>query len=300
MNLLVTGAWSGAEKYFDNLKSMGHKVKFLQQEKDALPCDYSWVEGVICNGLFLHHPVEQFSNLRYIQLTSAGYDRVPMDYIRSHGIEIHNARGVYSLPMAEFALCGVLQLYKESRFFITRQRRHMWEKNRHIRELRGSTVCIVGFGSVGQACAEVFAALGCRILGVDLQPGENKFCDVMYCFPDLERALEQSDVVILTLPLTDETRGLFGEKLLFAIKPGAILVNIARGGLVDKVALIVSLESGHLGGAVLDVFDEEPLPAWSILWDLPNVVLTPHNSFVGDGNEERLWGVIRSSLEGVL
>ena len=89
---------------FEEIEALGHSIAFLQQERDELPCDPEWVEGAICNGLFLHHPIGSFPNLRFIQLTSAGFDRVDMDYIRAHGIEIRNARGVYSVPMAEFAV----------------------------------------------------------------------------------------------------------------------------------------------------------------------------------------------------
>ena len=126
MNLLVTGAWSDSKNCIAELETMGHTVTIMQYEKDELPCSYEWVEGVVCNGLFLTHPIEKFTNLRYIQLTSAGFDRVDMDFVKSHGIEIHNARGVYSIPMAEFAICGVLQLYKQAAFFRENQRKHLW------------------------------------------------------------------------------------------------------------------------------------------------------------------------------
>ena len=116
MNLLITGAWHGAQEHIAEIEAMGHEVRFLQWEKDEI-VDPDWVEGVIGNGLFLHHPIESFPNLQYIQLTSAGFDRVPMDYVKAHGIEIHNAKGIYSIPMAEYAVAGVLQLYKQSRFF---------------------------------------------------------------------------------------------------------------------------------------------------------------------------------------
>ena len=159
MNLLVTGAWSEGKNCIAELEAMGHTVTFMQYEKDELPCSYEWVEGVICNGLFLTHPIEKFTNLRYIQLTSAGFDRVDMDYVKSHGIKIHNARGVYSIPMAEFALCGVLQLYKQAAFFRENQRKHLWEKHRGLLEIAGKNVLIVGCGSVGNECAKRFAAL---------------------------------------------------------------------------------------------------------------------------------------------
>ena len=108
MNLLITGAWQNAREYFSQIEEMGNRIQFLQYENEELPCAYELVEGVVCNGLFMHHPIEKFSKLKYIQLTSAGYDRVPMDYIEEHRITINNAKGVYSIPMAEWALMSVL------------------------------------------------------------------------------------------------------------------------------------------------------------------------------------------------
>ena len=113
MRILITGAWKCTQAQLNRIAALGHEVFFLQQEQDALPLPYEAVEGVICNGLFLHHPIEKFTNLRCIQLTSAGFDRVNMDYIKAHGIEIYNARGVYSIPMAEFAVAGVLTAFRD-------------------------------------------------------------------------------------------------------------------------------------------------------------------------------------------
>ena len=132
MNLLVTGAWRQAADYIEILKER-HSVAFLQWETESLPCAYEWVEGIIGNGIFLSHPIERFQNLRFIQLTSVGYDRVPMDYVREHGVEIHNAKGVYSIPMAEFAIAGVLQLYKQSKFFIENQKNRGSVSYTHLR-----------------------------------------------------------------------------------------------------------------------------------------------------------------------
>ena len=119
MNLLITGAFNCTQEQLDKISEIDNKVIFHKMECDDLPCSYDWVEGVICNGLFLHHSIKKFSNLKYIQLTSAGYDRVDMNYIKEHNIQTFNARGVYSVPMAEFALGGVLNLYKQSRFSFT-------------------------------------------------------------------------------------------------------------------------------------------------------------------------------------
>ena len=292
MNLLITGAWT--DQYIKEIEEMGHKVVFLQQEKDALPCEYDWVEGVICNGLFLHHPVSRFSNLRYIQLTSAGYDRVPMEEIEARGIEIHNARGVYSIPMAEFAIAGVLDLYKDMARFRDQQKRHEWIKNRQIRELTGSGVVIVGCGSVGTECAKRFKAFGCTVIGVDLMVRQDENYDRIYGLDSLDQELERADIVVLTLPLTGETRGLFDRQKLNLIKESGILVNISRGGVIDQEAL-----EEWKGAAVLDVFEEEPLSPSSLLWEKESTVLTPHNSFVSDRNSERLKKLIIANLERI-
>lgn len=295
MNLLITGAWNDAKDHFDELEKMGHHIEFLQFEKEALPCSYEWVEGVICNGLFLSHEIEKFANLKYIQLTSAGFDRVPMEYVEEHQIEIHNAKGVYSIPMAEFALFGVLELYKQGRFFMENQKQHRWEKHRELLELNEKRVCIVGCGSVGTECAKRFRAFGCTINGIDLVPRNDKNYEEMFGLDRLEEILTESDIVVLTLPLTDQTRHLIDEVKLKKMKRGAILVNIARGAVVDMNALINALS--NLGGAVLDVFEEEPLEEEDPLWEMENIIITPHNSFIGEKNNERLWKIIERNLK---
>lgn len=295
MNLLITGAWQQANEYIAQIEKI-HSVKFLAWEKDELPCDPVWVEGIIGNGIFLSHPIESFTNLRYIQLTSAGFDRVPMDYVKEHNIKICNARGVYSIPMAEYALYSVLALYKKGRSFFENQKCHLWEKERNLKELYGQTICVFGCGSVGSECAKRFETMGCSVIGVDPFVRENKYFSRIYHTDNSKEALEQSDIVIITLPLTDETRRMFNGNLFNAMKKGSVLVNIARGALVVTDALIEALDN-KLYGAVLDVFEEEPLSESSPLWNMPNVLVTPHNSFVGNGNGKRMSDVIMKNLE---
>lgn len=296
MNILLIGAWSSAKESISEIESLGHQVIFMQNEKDTLPCAYEEVEGIICNGLFLYHDIKKFTSLKYIQLISAGFDRVPMEYVKDKKIEIHNAHGVYSIPMAEFALCGVLQLYKQSKFFCENQKARKWEKHRGLLELYGKTVCIVGCGSVGTECAKRFFALGCRVIGVDLHPHDNPFYEESASLDYLEEKLTVSDIVILTLPLTNESRNLMNEKRFACMKNWSVLVNIARGAIVNTNALIDVLEN-KLYGAVIDVFEDEPLNADSPLWNIDNVVLTPHNSFIGDRNNERLGKLIINNLK---
>jgi len=295
MNILITGAWNQAAEYIDAIEQQGHKVQFMQLEKDDLPCPYEWVEGVVCNGMFLYHQIEKFSNLKYIQLTSAGFDRLPMNYVEEHGIQIHNARGVYSIPMAEFAITGVLQLYKQMAYFRGNQKNHEWNKHRGLIELYGKTVCILGCGSVGTECAKRFGAFGCKVVGVDLYTREDENYERMVGLANLNQILPETDVLVLTLPLTEETRHLMNAERFKLLKKGTVFVNIARGAIVDSEALLENAEK--LGGAVLDVFEEEPLECNSLLWEMKNVIITPHNSFVGDNNQKRLADVIISNLQ---
>ena len=295
MNLLITGAWQNAEEYIEQIQHLGHSVLFMQYEKDTLPCSYEWVDGVICNALFISHPIELFTNLRYIQLTSAGFDRVPMDYIKEHNITIHNARGVYSIPMAEFAISGVLQLYKQVCFFAENQKKHIWEKHRGLLELYEKTVCIIGCGSVGTECAKRFSVFGCDVVGVDLLPRKDMHYARMVELSCLDMELPKADIVVLTLPLTDATYHMMNEQRFAKLKEGAVVVNIARGAVIDTEALMKAIPK--LGGAVLDVFEEEPLDKHNQLWNMENVIVTPHNSFVGDGNAERLWSLVINNLK---
>ena len=295
MNLLITGAWQQAKKYIKVIEEKGHKVQFLQCEKNELPCDYEWVEGIIGNGIFLFHPIKSFVNLKYIQLTSAGYDRVPMGYVKEHEIIINNARGVYSAPMAEYAVAGVLSLYKSQKFFFEKQTKHIWEKKRDLKELGGQKVCILGCGSVGSECAKRFKAFDCIVQGVDLYP--KQFYDGCFGLDRANEVISKSDIIIITLPLTNETRYIFNKEMFDTMKSEAVIVNIARGALIDTEALIEALNN-KLFGAVLDVFEEEPLGE-SPLWDMKNVVITPHNSFIGTNDGKRLSKVIIENLENV-
>jgi len=301
MKLLVTGAFDYTSDQLKEISSIGHEIFYIQDEEVPLKeqnikIDPDEIEGTICNRLFLYNDIEEFRSLRFIQLTSAGYDRVPMEYIIEHGINIQNARGVYSIPMAEYAVCGVLQLLKQSRFFYKNQSGHAWIKNRNLLELSEKTVCIVGCGSIGSECAKRFSAFNTHVIGIDLNHFERQYFQKIYPTSEIDRILSISDVIILTLPYTDQNRHLFDKEKFDSIKRGAIFVNIARGKLVDEDAFVKALEDGILSGAVLDVFDEEPLPSDSRFWNMENVIITPHNSYVSDKNNKRMFQQIINSI----
>lgn len=300
MKLLLTGAFRYTDEQIEYIKSLSYDVTFVQDERIPIEFDVSDIEAVVCNGLFLYTPIEKFKSLKFIQLTSAGLDRVPLDYIKEHNIKIANARGVYSAPMAEFALAGVLQLYKQSRFFYNNQKAHKWDKHRGLLELTSKNVLVVGAGSIGSEVAKRFKAFDANVVGVDLFPNKNANFSEVLPLSELDNQLKIADVVVLTLPLTGDNAGFFNADKFNMMKNSAIFVNIARGKLVNQNDMIEAIEQSKIAGAVLDVFEEEPLAEDRKLWDFENVILTPHNSFVGDMNNKRMFDVISNNLKGVI
>ena len=294
MNVLVTGAFQLNSGEREQMEAAGHKVFVHGDERAPVNCPERY-EAVVCNGLFLYNSIERFTSLRVIQLTSAGLDRVPLDYIRTHGIELHNAAGVYSVPMAEFAVCGILQLYKQSRFFAANQAQHKWEKHRGLLEISGKRVCILGCGDVGREIAKRLKAFGCHITGVNRTVRELPDFDEVLPLDKLAETAAACDILVCCIALSPETRGIVSREVFDRLPAGAIFVNIARGALADEAAMTKWLQNGGL--AVLDVFEEEPLPESSSLWDMGNVLLPPHNSFVGEGNRERMWERIKENLK---
>lgn len=296
MNILITGAWKEAEINIEYIRKLGNEVTFMQKESGELPCDYEWVEGVICNGLFLYHSIDKFTHLEYIQLTSVGFDRAPLDYIKEANISLFNARGVYSVPIAETVILFILEIYKNSYFFFNNQNRSMWKKNRMISELNGKTIAILGVGSIGLEIAKRAKSFGTRIIGFDLIKKRKSEFDQMCLIDEFDNLIGNFDIVICCLPLTEKTTNFFDEKRLGHFNPNAILINISRGGIVDENALYNLLKEKRIKGAALDVFENEPLTPESPLWKLENIIITPHNSFVSNLNDIRLNDLILTNL----
>ena len=232
MNVLVTGAFQLNSEELAVLEAAGHKV-FLHPDERASVEQPERYEAVVCNGLFLYNPIECFTNLRLIQLTSAGLDRVPLDYIRAHGIELHNAAGVYSVPMAEFAVCGILQLYKQSRFFTANKAQHKWEKHRGLLELSDKRVCILGCGGVGREIAKRLRAFGCHITGVNRTVRVLSDFDEVLPLDKLAETAAACDILVCCIALTPETRSIVSKEIFGCLHDGAIFVNVARGALAD-------------------------------------------------------------------
>ena len=245
------------------------------------------IEAVICYQFFNHNDIKAFPKLKLIHLTSAGYDHMPLDYLREKGIALYNNRGAYSAPIAEFVLGGVLQLYKEAAYFRAEREHRGWRQLGSLRELGGKRVTILGAGSIAAEISRRFAAMGCTVTATCRHPKPDPAFFAVKSVAELDEVLPETDIMVLAAPLNEETQHIMNGSRFAKMKKGGVFVNIARGGLCDTQALVEALMDGRLSGAVLDVFEEEPLAADHPLWEMENVIFTPHNSFAGEFNGRR-------------
>lgn len=296
MRLLLTGVFKYTPEQLNTIYSLGYDIKFVQDERAALEIDVSNIDVVVCNNLFLYNDISKFKNLKFIQLTSSGLDKVPLAYIKEKGIKIFNAKGVYSVPIAEWTILKILEIYKKSKEFYKAQQNHKWEKQRNLLELTDKTACIVGFGSIGSEIAKRLKAFNVKVIGIGRREIEPKFIDEYYLIDNINEGLYKSDIVILTLPLTNETTKLIDKEMIESMKNKSILINVSRGGIIDEAALIDAIQQGKFLGVALDVFEKEPLRENNLLWDFENVIITPHNSFVSDKIDQRLLSLILDNL----
>ena len=264
--------------------------------------------------------------LRWLQSVSAGVDRIdPADY---RHLTLTNASGVAAVPMAEYVTGMMLMFAKGFPHMLRRQQQRAWDRRFEARELTGKTCGIVGMGAIGGESARRAAALGLRVLAIrrsvtarmpldpavpdrtlapsapshtsDLRPQTSDLGHELLPPSDLPYLLRESDYVVLAVPLTPETRRMIGAAELAQMKRSAILINVARGAVVDEQALIAALRAGTIAGAGLDVFEQEPLPADSPLWEMENVVVTPHFSAGSDRYTDRAADIVCDNLRRYL
>lgn len=269
------------DKHLELMRQHADNVYYFKNEEELL------ASGVDAEVLFAWGGTgkqpETFCNqskrLKWFNTFSAGVNPLMECSIRDLPIVITNAAGIHGKPMGITTMGFVISFLRKFPLMWENQKKHIREKPAQLpEEPEGKTLGVVGAGSIGSDVARYAKALGFRVIGVKrkVMPLENY--DEVYSNQELDKALGQMDFVVILTPLTQDTRGLFNAERFAACKPGAYVINIARGPVVDTAALIEALQSGHLGGAALDALDPADLPADSPLWDMPNVFITPQYS----------------------
>jgi glyoxylate/hydroxypyruvate reductase len=242
--------------------------------------------------------------LRWIQATSAGVGKLAERVgLTASPVAVTTASGVHARPLAEFAVLAMLLFGKDVLRLGREQRDHRWERFAG-EEVAGKTVCVVGLGKIGREVARLSRALDARVVGTVREIGdrvpEELGVERLEPAEQLDELLPLTDVLVLATPHTALTHRLLDARRLALLKPGAILVNIARGDIVDEAALIAALRSGALRGAALDVFEHEPLPPESPLWDLPNVLVSPHSGSTVPAENARIVELFQDNIRRYL
>ncbi len=252
---------------------------------DAAPEAEIWFGGGMRPEIF-----KRCRRLKWIQVISAGVDRYMFRELLDSDVILTNVRGMHAETIADHVFMYMLAFSRNLLRHLENQRDREWDRSRTPRELAGQTLGIVGLGSIGQEIARRATSWGMRVLGVRRSGRPVEGVARVYKPDQLHEVLGLADFLVLCAPSTPETRGMMGRGQFRAMKKGSVFINVARGDMVDEDALLEALTTGHLAGAGLDVFATEPLPQSSPLWEIPQVIITPHlagsqSDYVGRATE---------------
>jgi phosphoglycerate dehydrogenase-like enzyme len=272
------------------------------ETRAALAQGIGELDVLVVSGFWSNDLVASAKRLRFIQSISAGVDQYDRAVLAAHGIRLASAQGANARAVSDHGMALILALFRRIPEACANQGRRFWrgmigDLSGREDELCGKTLLVVGLGRIGGRLARLGKAFEMTVLGIRGNPAAGgEGADEVHGLEALPALLPRADVVALTCPLTPETTGLIGAEALARMKPGAILVNLARGKVVDTEALVAALEAGRIAGAALDVTDPEPLPAESPLWSMPNVLITPHTGGETRAYEDNVIDILLDNL----
>lgn len=245
--------------------------------------------------------VKRAEHLKWIMVISAGLDRLPFSAIKEKGIMVTNARGIHKIPMAEYVFAAILQWAKKTKKWNEQQANHHWDKyGVKMEEITGQPIAIIGAGAIGGEIARLAKAFRMPTYGVNRSGRPAEYIDHMFKTDRMNEALKEAKYVVAVLPQTKETVALIGRDQFRAMRKDALFINIGRGKTVDQAALLEALKTGEIAGAVLDVFEEEPLDPGHPFWDMENVTVTPHFSSITSEYQPRALAIFEQNLDAYL
>ncbi|WP_270935556.1 D-2-hydroxyacid dehydrogenase [Falsiroseomonas oryzae] len=274
------------------------EARSLEEMEARLP----EADVLLVSGLWRNHLAKPGGRLKFIQSISAGVDQYDRAALAAAGIRLASAQGANAHAVSEHAIALILALARRIPEARDNQARKHWrgmigDLTRREDELGGKTLLVVGIGRIGGRLARLAKAFGMTVIGLRRDPANGaEGADEIHAMSALKAQLPRADYVALTCALTEETRGLMDAAAFAAMKPGATLVNVARGRVCDEAALVAALQSGHIGQAALDVTADEPLPAASPLWTMPNVLITPHTGGETRSYEDNVLDLMEENL----
>lgn len=289
----------GKEK-MDSIRELGYDLIYVHEKQMKNSKEIEDIDILVCYDIFQRVDITKLKNLKWIQLSSVGIDQAPMDYLEEKNIILTNNRGGYSIPMGEWTILKILEMYKDSKFFYEKQNEKKWKMNTNILELYGKTVGFLGTGTVSKEGAKRLQGFGTNVYGLNTDGREVEYFHKCYPMSDINKFLSKCDVIICGIPYTEKTHHLINEEKLDKMKDDSIFINISRGSVIDEKALYKKIKENKFLGVALDVFEEEPLSQESPLWNFDNVYITPHNSWISEMRNERRFQLIYENLKNFL
>ncbi len=241
--------------------------------------------------------IEKFTNLKFFQAVSAGYDTLPLDDFKKKGIMLSNARDVYSVPIAELTVMRILEIYKKSAKYFKQQENHEWKRDFRLQEITDKKVAVLGTGSIGTQIAKRLKAFDAVTIGFNRSEKPAEYFDYIYNINNFSDMVSELDVIIAALPLNNGTIHIIDREILNKMHKKSILINIGRGQSVDTTALCETLNEKKILGAALDVFEEEPIAQNSPIWDAEGLLISPHISSGSNYMNKRIYDLVYSNLK---
>lgn len=293
MKVLLTESYT--EDQINKIKDLGYEVLNKRPKKLDLYKEIEDIDILVCYNPFEKIDINRLDNLKLIQLTSVGIDQVPKEKILNKSIMLCNNKGGYSIPMAEYIVMYILNIYKNSSQIYLNKSNKIWNVDYNLEELNNKKIGFLGTGTIAQHTAKRLKGFGTYIYGVNTDGRNINLFDKCYPMKSMDKIFEECDIVISTIPSTEETVGIIDKSKFDIMKEGSIFINVGRGNIVNEKDLIKYINK--FKGVALDVFNEEPLPKESELWNFENVIITAHNSWISSENKERTFDTIYENLK---
>jgi len=281
----------------ESIRKLGYELLVKGESGISYTEELEDVEVLVCYNPFDSLDISKMKKLKWIQLSSIGIDQVPKEKLIKSDITLTNNRGGYSIPMGEWIVLKILELYKNSRGFYEKQQNKQWKMDTSVLELCGKTVGFLGTGTIAIEAAKRLQSFEVEVLGLNTKGTPVQYFHKCFKKENLDEMLSLCDVVVVTIPYTKESHHLLNKERMASMKENALLVNVSRGNVIDEEELISRLSNGQIKGAALDVVEEEPLKEESPLWSFENVIITPHNSWVSERRNERRFHITYKNLE---
>lgn len=279
------------------IEELGYELVYKNEKDLKFEEDIKDIDILVCAEAFSKIDIADFPNLKWIQLLTTGVNQVPREKALEQGITLSNNKLGYNIPIGEWIVLKILELAKKSKHFYKQQDEKVWKMDFSLSEIYGKTIGFLGTGDIAKEASKRLKGFGVDIIGINSSGNPTEHFEETYSIEDVHKVSNKFDYMVITLPYTEDTHNLVDRNFMDQLKDGVSIVNIARGTIIDEEVLIENLQNGKVKSAALDVFKVEPLPEDNPLWEMDNVIVTPHNSWNSEMFDERRFEIVYENLK---